>query len=167
MGAFGRTISLPLKRGFVPNGRCNIYRRPAWHAAEARGLGYPRPVGRLTSVGDNRVTMAPRPKRVVLFAVAHALLTLALSFYYTSAMTEPVLPGNMREISDRASYAGLAADILMFPGYLLWTPWASKNLPNVVEWLVFIANSALWGLVISAVVGGLSARRVGPDRARK
>jgi hypothetical protein len=103
--------------------------------------------------------MAPQPKRIVLFAGAHALLTLALSFYYTSAMTEAVLPGQMPEISDRADYAGLAADILMFPGYLLWTPWASKNLPNVLEWLLFIANSALWGLVISAVVKEVSARR--------
>jgi hypothetical protein len=97
--------------------------------------------------------MTRRPKRVVLFACAHALVTLALSFYYTSAITEPVRPGSIPEISDRAAVAGLAADILMLPGYLLWTPWASKNLPNFVEWLLFLANSAVWGLLISAVVG--------------
>ncbi len=27
----------------------------------------------------------------------------------------------------------------------LWTSWASKNLPNLVEWLVFMGNSVLWG----------------------
>jgi hypothetical protein len=95
----------------------------------------------------------PRPKRIVVFACAHALVTLTLSFYYTSAMTKPVLPGSMPEISNRASDAGLAADILMFPGYLLWTPWASKNLPNFMEWLLFLANSVVWGLVISALMG--------------
>ena len=97
--------------------------------------------------------MAPRPKRVVLFACAHALVTLALSFYCASAVTAPVSPGSIPEISGRASAAGLAADLFMFPGSLLWTPWASKNLPNFVEWLFFLANSVVWGLLIFAVVG--------------
>lgn len=68
-------------------------------------------------------------------------------------MTKPLLPGSTPEISNRASYARLAVDILRFPGYPLWTPWASKNLPNVMEWLLFLANSVVWGLVISALVG--------------
>ena len=46
--------------------------------------------------------------------------------------------------------AGIAADVLALPGYVLWTTGASKNLPNALEWLLFLANSALWGLVLSA-----------------
>jgi hypothetical protein len=108
--------------------------------------------GGLTTAMCHPLTMTPRFKRVVLFACAHALVTLALSFYYTSAITEPVRPGSIPEISDRAAAAGLAADILMLPGYLLWTPWASKHLPNLVEWLLFLANSVVWGLLISAAL---------------
>lgn len=55
--------------------------------------------------------------------------------------------------------AGTASQILMMPGYLLWTTWASKNLPNALEGPLFLANSALWGLASSAVVGLSFTRR--------
>jgi len=43
--------------------------------------------------------------------------------------------------------------------YLLWTTWASRNLPDALEWLLFLANSALWALSSSAVVGLSFTRR--------
>jgi len=41
------------------------------------------------------------------------------------------------------------SDILGFPGLYLWTLWASKNLSNIIEWLVFIGNSMIWGIVLA------------------
>ena len=42
--------------------------------------------------------------------------------------------------------------ILMQPGMSLWTPWMSKNMPNVVEWGMCIINSLLWGIVLAFIL---------------
>jgi hypothetical protein len=47
---------------------------------------------------------------------------------------------------------GRTTDILFLPGSLVWTRWASQHLPNAVEWLVFAANSLLWGSIVGLVV---------------
>jgi hypothetical protein len=53
--------------------------------------------------------------------------------------------GKITELSAFQSFACHVADILVQPGYSLWTPWMSKNLPNACEWVLFLLNSALWG----------------------
>ena len=83
-----------------------------------------------------RLSMRP----FVLFSVAHAVLTMGLLLY---AFAGTPLDGDRWPGS---KLAGTAIQILMFPGVLLWTRWASENLPNAVELLLFAANSALWGL---------------------
>ncbi len=35
--------------------------------------------------------------------------------------------------------------ILSLPGRFIWTTWMSGNVPDVLEWAVFLANSLLWG----------------------
>lgn len=45
------------------------------------------------------------------------------------------------------------AEILMSPGRYIWTSWASNNLHNAFEWMLLIANSALWGLALAYVFG--------------
>jgi hypothetical protein len=106
--------------------------------------------------------MRLRARRVVLFTFLHAVLTLALSVY---AMTAGGI--DHLEAPQRAASAEVAADVLMLPGQLLWTTWASKNLPNAVEWLLFLANSALWGLVLSAAMGMVSAGHIRRHPGRK
>jgi hypothetical protein len=103
--------------------------------------------------------MRPRPWRVVLFTCLHGAVTLGFLLYAMQGLAR--LDGF--EAPHGAATAAIAADVLILPGYLLWTPWASKNLPNVVEWLLFVANSALWGFVISLIAGVMSPRR---DRSR-
>lgn len=71
------------------------------------------------------------------------------------------------EAPQSAATAAIAVDVLSLPGSLLWTSWASKNLPNAVEWLLFVANSALWGLVISIVLGMTSTRRKRPRQTNR
>jgi hypothetical protein len=36
----------------------------------------------------------------------------------------------------------------MSPMYLLWNSWASKHIHDVIENLLFIVNSFLWGVAI-------------------
>ena len=89
-------------------------------------------------------------RRLLLFTGLHALLTLVLTLYAFSAGMAafdcPELPP-----SRSAALAGRAANVLGLPLRLLWTPWASMHLPNTVEWLAFLANSALWGLGLTGV----------------
>lgn len=100
--------------------------------------------------------MALRLRRVVLYACIHAVLTLGLGTYAMAGMLDRF---DGFEMSQGAATAEVAASVLMMPGYLLWTSWASKNLPNSLEWMLFAANSALWGTVISALIGIRSMRR--------
>ena len=53
--------------------------------------------------------------------------------------------------SARGRVVGPLGEILMRPGMYLWTPWMSKNMPNIVEWTLFVANSLLWGLVFALI----------------
>lgn len=50
------------------------------------------------------------------------------------------------------------AGFLLLPGCLVWTSWMSKNMPNFIEWALFLANSALWGFGIAFVIERLSIR---------
>jgi hypothetical protein len=58
--------------------------------------------------------------------------------------------GASQSVTDRV--IGQTAQVLLFPGTLVWTRWASENLPSIVEWMVLIANSVLWGSMIALVV---------------
>jgi hypothetical protein len=89
-------------------------------------------------------------RRVLSFAFAHAVVTLCLLVYaFSVGMSEfdrPDLPG-----SATAKAAGTVAGVLMLPGRLVWTTWASKNLSNTLEWITFLANSVIWGALIVGV----------------
>jgi hypothetical protein len=50
----------------------------------------------------------------------------------------------------------LIGSLLLLPGRLAWTTWASKTLPNAVEWIIVLMNSLLWGLVMGTVAAGLT-----------
>lgn len=88
----------------------------------------------------------------------HAVVTLGLLLYAMQGLSR--LDGF--EATQGAATAAMAADVLMLPGRLSWTPWVSKNLPNAFEWLLFVANSALWGFAISLMAGMIPRR----DRSR-
>jgi len=44
---------------------------------------------------------------------------------------------------------GAITNTLIVPANYLWTPWASKNLPDFIEWILFLSNSVLWGYVVA------------------
>ena len=87
-------------------------------------------------------------KKIIYFSVAHALLSficviVALDF---SAIDTGVAEKDL--LSD---IAGIIGSILLSPGRFLWNSWASNNLPNILEWFVFIGNSVLWGIILAFV----------------
>jgi hypothetical protein len=93
----------------------------------------------------------------------HAIVTLALGLYAGagSSLRFDGLPAPRGSAA-----AGMAAEILMSPGYLLWTTWIRANVPNAVEWLVYVANSALWGFLFSIAIAMISAQRLRANRSR-
>ena len=94
--------------------------------------------------------MTLRMRRFLLWTSAHALLTMCAIVYASAASSanfdNPELP---RSATGRAS--AIAANTLMLPGSLVWTAWASRNLPNALEWLLFLANSSVCGLAVVGV----------------
>jgi hypothetical protein len=97
----------------------------------------------------------------ILFTCVHTVVALSASMYEMVASSarfdNPQLP---QLFGARA--AETAANVLTLPGRLVWTSWASQNLPNNVEWLLFIANSAMWsaiGVSVAARVSGGRHRR--------
>jgi len=91
-------------------------------------------------------------KRAVLFGFAHFLaLIVCFSTAFTLSMER------FDKVDENESAVEFVAvsltNILMTPGRYIWTPWASKNLHNSFEWMLFIANSALWGVILAYIYG--------------
>lgn len=106
--------------------------------------------------------MRRNTKLLVAFTCVHAAVALGATVYSLAAgsaeFDNPDLP--------RMAGAWIADDmasLLTFPGRLLWTSRASRNLPNAVEWALFVANSAMWGAGAMALMNRLFERRQRPS----
>jgi hypothetical protein len=93
--------------------------------------------------------------RFLLAACAHALVTLCL-IVYASASSSAAFDNPDMAPSRIGEAAAHVAGVLLLPCRLLWTPWASQNLPNSLEWVGFLANSGLWSLGILAAAAMVS-----------
>jgi hypothetical protein len=92
-----------------------------------------------------------RFKLFVILTGVHATVALGLMMYAMGVgMARFDSPASDRKVAEIA--ASSVAHVLMAPGYFIWTAWASKNLPNILERLLFIANSALWAAVGVAII---------------
>src|SRR5688572_17292665 len=93
--------------------------------------------------------MARHLGRIAVLTCVHAALTMGLMLYasYGAAARFEGM-----EVPPGATVADSAAHVLSSPGVLLWTSRASKNLPNAVEWLLFLVNSMVWGAVLWTLV---------------
>ena len=100
------------------------------------------------------------------FAFAHLVITFALTVY-TFAETSARFDDPTKVESQTEKVASSVATVLTLPGRLLWTARMSSSLPNIVEWAVFLANSILWGAVLSWVSARLlsEVRKRGAGRA--
>jgi hypothetical protein len=107
--------------------------------------------------------MRRRLALIVFFTAAHGVFTLACAMH-AMAESSARFDNPERPHTFGATVAGAAASGLMLPGRLAWTDWASRNLPNSIEWLLFLANSAVWGVGGGALTTWLSGRRQGGRR---
>lgn len=89
-------------------------------------------------------------KLIAVFSSLHGLLAMAFLLLSFGATSRRFDTGAGETRAERV--ISQASDVLFLPATLVWTKWASENLPNAVEWLVFAANSVLWGSVIALLV---------------
>jgi hypothetical protein len=84
----------------------------------------------------------------IIIAVVHFILTFgSLIVAYSSGMETFDNPDYQPSLIERL--AERTVDVLMQPCISLWT---SKNMPNVVEWVLFLGNSFLWGIAIALLI---------------
>ena len=77
------------------------------------------------------------------------LVTLGIVFFITFAdgMEQFDNPERMLTTVEKVAHAVLM--VLWQPAYSLWTPWMSKHMPDIFEWMLLFANSMLWGFVLA------------------
>jgi len=89
-----------------------------------------------------------RIKTSIRFGFVHLTLLIACLLISYSLSMGRFDTGDMSE-STTELITGVLTNILMSPGKYIWTPWASKNLHNIFEWLLLICNSGLWGATLA------------------
>jgi hypothetical protein len=97
-------------------------------------------------------------KRILAFAILHLIITFGcVLFSFGAGMDRFDNPRDPTLIEKTIEYITL---ILMSPLYWLWTPWMSKNVHNSIEWLLFLLNSGLWGLVLEHFYSKFKLRKI-------
>lgn len=80
------------------------------------------------------------------------LVALWVVFFITFAagMEQFDNPERMLTTVEKVAHAVLM--VLWQPAYSLWTPWMSKHMPDILEWMLLFANSMLWGFVLALLI---------------
>lgn len=85
-------------------------------------------------------------KRIATFSAIHlAILFIFFVISFSAGMNEFDGKGEMTAFEEMAQKVTV---VLMSPLYLVWNSWASKHIHNLIENLLFIANSVLWGIAV-------------------
>ena len=87
-------------------------------------------------------------KRTIILAALHFILMLACVMFSVGSSMEAFDDLDCQSSAFEGLVSGLA-DILMQPESSLW----ASELPDAVEWGLCLANSLLWGLVLTLVFG--------------
>ena len=85
-------------------------------------------------------------KRSVIFSLIH--LGVLIAFFVVSFSAGMDKFDGKGEITTFEEISQKITVILMSPMYLLWNSWASKHIHDIIENLLFIINSVLWGVAI-------------------
>ena len=88
-------------------------------------------------------------KRIIIFSLIHVVILLILLVVSFTASMDAF--DGKKEIKAFESLAGNITEFLMSPLFLLWNSWASKNIHNSIENILFFCNSVLWGVTIEYV----------------
>ena len=85
-------------------------------------------------------------KRILIFSVIHLAVLIAFFIVSFSAGMDEL--DEKGEITIFETISQKLTVILMSPMYLLWNSWASQHIHNVIENVLFILNSVVWGVAI-------------------
>lgn len=97
-------------------------------------------------------------KRILAFAILHLVITLGcVMFSFGAGMDRFDYPRDPTIIEKIFESITL---VLMSPLYWLWTPWMSKNAHDVLENILFLFNSGIWGLVIERYYSKYKRRKI-------
>ena len=91
-------------------------------------------------------------------AVVHFILAMAC-FAFSFGDTMRRFDEGVAERTPLLALVDKLGKILMEPGMMIWRTLPASRLPNVIEWLLVLANSALWGFAIAFVVVRIVTRR--------
>ena len=95
-------------------------------------------------------------KRIAVFSFIHfAILVAFFVISFSAGMDE--FDGK-DEMSAFEEIAQMVTVVLMSPLYLLWNSWASKHIHNLVENILFITNSVVWGFAIEYLYSKIKYR---------
>jgi hypothetical protein len=84
-------------------------------------------------------------------AVIHLLLSIgSVAVAFGSGMKAFENPDYQPSMAERL--ADSLVEILTQPAMSLWTSWMSKNIPDVVEWGLYLLNSLLWGISLAILL---------------
>jgi hypothetical protein len=93
----------------------------------------------------------------VFFTALHATCAIAsLLFSFSRGMARFDNPTLRETYADSA--ASHVADFLFQPAMLIWDAVGVKGASSLLEWVVFLLNSALWGATLSVAVVWLTRR---------
>ncbi len=116
-------------------------------------------------------TYAFRPQRIPIglgFALSgiHLAVTFVLLLYVLADGLGPPDDLTVPPPSPLAESAGMLLKVLMQPLVSLWNKWMSQHVPNLVEILLFLLNSCVWGFPIAILWDRLRRRLRRPQRPR-
>jgi hypothetical protein len=89
-------------------------------------------------------------KITLSFSLIHFVI-LAVCFNFAFILGMDRFDAGITERSLIESVTETLTGVLSLPGRYLWTSWASKNLPNIFEWLLVVCNSLLWGFASAKI----------------
>jgi hypothetical protein len=96
-------------------------------------------------------------KLATFFTAVHVLCAIAsVMFSFSRGMArfdDPTLP----EIYVDSAASNLA-EFLLQPALFVWKAMALRDATDLLEWFVFLLNSALWGVALGAAVVWLTRR---------
>ena len=106
--------------------------------------------------------MRPSEKNFILMglvmSVAHAAIWF-ICFMHAWKHTSARFDNPDAWIPKHYTITTRITNCLAYPLVALWTPWMGRHMPNFLEWILFILNSALWGFGMTFIYCAVMRRK--------
>ena len=89
-------------------------------------------------------------KRTVIFALIHMVVLLGCTYVFLILKTERTMKEGAVQ-SQLEFTTEMAVKVLSLPGRFVKNAWPAQMASEFLEWVVFIANSLVWGGLLAFV----------------